>query len=748
MSNDALDGLIIDNFAGGGGASTGIELALGRFVDYAINHDPDSIAMHKANHPNTIHLCEDVFAVNPVKLCAGRPVLLAWFSPDCKHFSKAKGGKPRDKHIRGLAWVAVKWAKTVKPRIIMLENVEEFQTWGPLDENGNPVKEKVGTTFRKFVKEFENLGYAVEFRELIAADYGAPTKRKRFFMVARCDGQPIAWPEKTFAERGKERPGQKTWRSAASIIDFSIPTKSIFGRERDLAEPTKRRIGRGLEKFVLKSADPFIIPVGYGENKGQKPRVNDIGDPLSTVVSSTKQNVVVPYLQDAKYARDPKRRLLDIRDPNQTIAAGGNHTELIGAKLTPYLALIGEGGFQKYRDSSVEDPIKTIVSKNEHLVCAPLLAPYMGVSNFEDPGRDCRSPLATITSFNKELSLEAELAPFISQNFGGSYDGAGSHLGKPCPTVTADDHNRLVSPVLCPFIGINNFANRGADSKDPLPTVTTAPAKNVLIAPVITDYKFSNDGSRADAPLPTETAVRSHYLTTPYLAEYYGASSAAKADDPLPTVTSKDRHGLVSGFIQEYYGGSYEGNGTELRNPVPTATVQPRFALVTIQAQAALSLELGKWAQVRDFINAYTTVKVAEDQMLLIRMGGKEYFISDIGMRMLTPRELYDAQGFPHDYIIDRDYAGKSYPANKQVARCGNAVPPPFAEALVRANLGDLCPKKRIPTMKALSFLQSRFLANRTPFNGVQPNGQTSLYSDFELLTKQVAEERKGASDA
>lgn len=634
MSNDALDGLIIDNFAGGGGASTGIELALSRFVDYAINHDPDSIAMHRANHPNTIHLCEDVFAVNPVKLCAGRPVLLAWFSPDCKHFSKAKGGKPADKHIRGLAWVAIKWAKTVRPRIIMLENVEEFKTWGPLGEDGRPIKEKTGTTFAKFVKELENCGYKVEFRELVAADYGAPTKRKRFFLIARSDGEPISWPKADFFPREKCKPGQKTWRSAASIIDFSLPTKSIFNREKDLAEPTKRRIGRGLEKFILKSANPFIIPIGYGENKNQKPRVNDIGDPLMTVVSSTKQNVVVPFLQDALFAKNESRRLLKLEDPHPTVAAVGQHTELLES----------------------------------------MLAPFMGLNNFADSGRDIQAPLATVTTNNKEVFLAPKLMPFISKNFGGGFSGAGSDVKEPTPTITAVDHNRL-------------------------------------IVPVITDYKFSNDGGRADEPLGTETTIRSHYLTSSYLTEYYGNSETADAGDPLPTVTSKDRHGLVTVKLEK---------SVELAN-------------------------LGNWPLVREFINKYTTVKVAEDQILILDVGGHDYFISDIGMRMLTPRELYDAQGFPHDYIIDKDFNGRSYPANKQVARCGNAVPPPFAEALVRANLGNLCKKAKISLMKDLAISQSRFLANRTPFNGVGPDGQTSLFSDFEALTKQVAEERKGA---
>ena len=725
MTPNELDelnqGLIIDNFAGGGGASTGIEEALGRYVDYAINHDPDSIAMHKANHPFTIHLCEDVFKVNPVKLVAGRPVLLAWFSPDCKHFSKAKGGKPADKHIRGLAWVAIKWAKTVKPRIIMLENVEEFQTWGPLGDDGRPIKEKMGTTFHKFVSELKNLGYQVDFRELIAADYGAPTKRKRFFMLARCDGQPICWPEKTFAERGKCKEGQKPWRSAASIIDFSLPTKSIFKREKELAEPTKRRIGRGLEKFVLKSSDPFIIPIGYGENKGQAPRVNDIHDPLMTVVSSTKQNVVqpkiAPFVADYKFSNSGSRT--DYPFPTET--AVRSHYDVEG-KLLPYVAMIGESGFQKFRDGSVKDPVKTIVSKNESLLCSTFVAPFMGVNNFSDAGRRIDQPLKTVVQSNKEVYL---------------------------------------APLLCPWIAINNFKNAGTDSSKPMPVITTAKDKNVLMTAFLSqnyggDYK--GNGSDPRHPTPTITAIDHNRLVTAdlksgFFTEYYGQSDAASIKDPVPTATMKDRFGFVnvdlakadSGFIQEYYSGTYKGNGTGLKDPVPTATVQPRFGLVKVHLEKATdSPTLGNWPLVREFINKYTNVRVPDGEILLLNIQGKDYFISDIGMRMLTPRELYDAQGFPHDYIIDKDYTGKQYPATKQVARCGNAVPPPFAEALVRANLPELCPKKKITTMESLKEAQKRYQRNRVPFNGVEANGQLSLFSPFDVLSKQVAEERKG----
>ena len=283
---------IVDSFAGGGGASTGIELATGRVVDIAINHDPDAILMHKTNHPHTVHYQASVWDVDPLEVTGGSPVGLLWASPDCKHFSKAKGGKPVDKRIRGLAWIVLRWAGTVRPRVIILENVEEFQTWGPV-RHGHPIKAKTGQTFRRFIEQLEGLDYAVEWRELVAADYGAPTTRKRFFLIARCDGRPIVWPEPTHAPAkspevlaGKKLP----WRSAAEIIDWSLPCPSIFDTREEIREKyglsaqrplrpnTMRRVARGVDKFVIKAADPFIVPMGYGERDGQAPRVHNIED--------------------------------------------------------------------------------------------------------------------------------------------------------------------------------------------------------------------------------------------------------------------------------------------------------------------------------------------------------------------------------------------------------------------------------------------------------------------------------------
>ena len=493
--------LVVDNFAGGGGASTGIEIATGISVDIAINHDPEAIRMHKMNHPNTKHYCESVWDVDPVEVCAGRPVALAWFSPDCKHFSKAKGGKPKDKNIRGLAWVALRWAGLVRPRVIMLENVEEFKTWGPLNRSHRPVKAKQGVTFHKFVRQLEELGYEVEYRELVAADYGAPTMRKRFFLIARCDGQPIIWPEPTHgpADSVMVKAGLlKPYLGAYTQLDFSLPCPSIFDTAeeikekygiravRPLAPKTMERIARGFIKFILKNKKPFIVQM--------------------------------------------------------------NQQCLISPTLIQYHS---ETSDKEVRGQTIEDPIMTVDSSNRY---------------------------GLVTSF-------------LHKYYDGGYKGAGDSLENPLPTVTARDHNSVCAATL---IQMNNHC----DGRD--------------------------------------------------------------ITEPIPTITAGDGHfGEVRAFLIKYYG---QGTGQDVTEPLDTIPTHDRFGLVTI--------------------------------------AGVDYQIVDIGLRMLEPKELYGCQGFPDDYIIDRDYTGKAYPRSEQVRRCGNAVCPPIPAALVRANLPELCVAERTPNMR------------------------------------------------
>lgn len=554
--------LIVDNFAGGGGASTGIELATGYSVDIAINHDPEAIKMHKANHPNTKHYCENVWAVDPVKACKGHPVALAWFSPDCKHFSKAKGGKPKDKNIRGLAWVACRWAGLVRPRVIMLENVEEFKTWGPLGRRHHPIKAKQGKTFEKFVQQLTDLGYEVEFRELVAADYGAPTMRKRFFMIARCDGKPIVWPEPTHAPADSDEVKAgllKPYVGAYTQLDFSLPCPSIFDTSeeikekygiravRPLAPKTMERIARGLKKFVLDNPEPFIVPIGYGERKGQAPRVHDIEKPLPTIVGSGKHYLCEP-------------------------------------KLAPYLSVNRENHF----GSDMREPVHTITANNQHMLMTPTLIQYHSeTAQGEVRGQTIQDPIMTVDGSNRYGLVTS----FIQKYYGGNYQGNGSDIKEPLHTITTLERNAMCAVNL---IQMNNHCD-GRDVKEPIPTIT------------------AGDG---------------HF-------------------------------GEVRAFLIKYYG---QGTGQDIKAPLDTVTAQDRFGLVTIN--------------------------------------GVDYQIVDIGLRMLEPRELYGCQGFPEDYIIDHDYTGKTYPRSEQVRRCGNAVCPPIPAALVRANLPELCVAERMPNMR------------------------------------------------
>lgn len=371
--------LIVDNFAGGGGASTGIEIATGVSPDIAINHDPEAIRMHKANHPYAEHYCEDVWQVDPVAACKGHSVGLAWFSPDCKHFSKAKGRKPKDKNIRGLAWVACRWAGLVRPRVIMLENVEEFKSWGPLNRGHHPIKAKQGVTFQKFVQQLIDLGYEVQFRELVAADYGAPTMRKRFFMIARCDGKPIIWPEPTHgpADSAEVKQGLlKPYVGAYTQLDFSLPCPSIFDTSeeikekygiravRPLAKKTMDRIARGVKKFVLDNPDPFIIedesddikmPIliqYHSETTKDEVRGQGIEDPIMTVDSSNRYGLVTSFI--SKFYKSGTGQ--DAREPLHTITAGDGHFGEVRAFLTKYY---GSGTGQ-----DIKEPLDTITAQD------------------------------------------------------------------------------------------------------------------------------------------------------------------------------------------------------------------------------------------------------------------------------------------------------------------------------------------------------------------------------------------------
>jgi DNA (cytosine-5)-methyltransferase 1 len=505
--------LIVDNFAGGGGASTGIEMATGYSVDIAINHDPEAIKMHKANHPNTKHYCENVWAVDPVKACNGHPVGLAWFSPDCKHFSKAKGGKPKDKNIRGLAWVACRWAGLVRPRVIMLENVEEFKTWGPLNRGHHPIKAKQGKTFEKFVQQLNDLGYTVEFKELIAADYGAPTMRKRFFLIARCDGKPIVWPEPTHAPADSEavKAGLvKPYVGAYTQLDFSLPCPSIFDTSeeikekygiravRPLAQNTMDRIARGFIKFVLNNPKPFIIQCNHGGER----RPNDIREPMPTITGKHGYGIVEPYMVQ-----------------------------------------IGQTGFTKDRSKDVREPLTTIVSKNEHCLIEPMLAPYMGTNTTNHPGGNCRDPIHTITTGNQQCLISPTLIQYHSET--AKDEVRGQLIEEPIMTVDSSNRYGLVTSFLHKYYD-GGYKGAGESMEKPLPTVTAWDHNSVVTANLI---QMNNhcDGRDMRDPIPTITAGDGHFgEVRAFLVKYYGQGTGQDLKEPLDTIPTHDRFGLVT----------------------------------------------------------------------------------------------------------------------------------------------------------------------------------------------------------
>lgn len=617
--------IIVDNFAGGGGASTGIEIATGMAVAIAINHDPAAILMHKTNHPYTEHFQASVWDIDPVAVCRGRRVGLAWFSPDCKHFSKAKGAALVDRKIRGLAWITLRWAAKVRPRVIILENVEEFQTWGPV-RKGKPVKRLAGTTFRKFIFQLEALGYTVEYRELIAADYGAPTSRKRFYLVARCDGKPIVWPKPTHSKTGAD--GLPKWRSAAEIIDWSLPCPSVFASKaeimdryglkavRPLAKNTMRRIIRGVDKFTIRSGKPFIVPTGYGERTGQAPRVHDMDAPFPTVVGTGKENLCKPLLAPVTVTNTSNSVDGTVGAPVHTVTTAGNQM-----LVTPSLVSIGQtGGGDRIRD--LREPVPTTVSKQEACLVSPSLIQY---------------------HTEQTESVRA------------------SGLGTPIHTVDASNRYGLTCANLVEYY----TGGRPLDVQDPLHTVTSHDREAVVAA---------------------------------HIAKYYGGVVGEKVGEPLPTVTAIDHNAVCAAHVVKFKG---DNVGTPPSEPLQTVTASAgkeracsggTFAVCKAYlAKMRSGDDLGHWPEIRALLNEFCGYALADDDVLLLEIGGALYYIADIGLRMLSPRELYNAMGFPPDYIIDRDYEGHEYKKSAQVARCGNAVCPPVASALVRANLPEWC---------------------------------------------------------
>lgn len=532
----SMDELIVDSFAGGGGASLGIEIATGRSPDIAINHDREALAMHAVNHPDSRHLCEDVWKVDPIAATDGKRIGLMWLSPDCKHFSKAKGGKPVETKIRGLAWTVFRWIKPLgdrKPRVIVLENVEEFEDWGPLLEDGRPCPLRKGFTFRRFVRQLEKNGYVVEVDTLVAADFGSPTTRKRLFLIARCDGLPIIWPSKTHDKKGGG--GMLPWRPAAECIEWQLPCPSIFERKKDLAPNTMRRIARGVQRYVIDAPTPFIVPTCHSGDS----RTHSLYDPLTTITGSRR----------------------------------GHH-----ALVSPTLIQTGYGE-------------------------RPGQAPRA-------PGLD--KPLGTVVGGGQKHAL---VSTFLAKHYGG-HEGPGTPMTRAIDTITAQDHHSLVTAHLL----TNTTGHAGADATEPVPTLTSGNQQALVASSLIKFKGTCRDGQPMTLPLHTIQAGGFHY-------------------------------GEVRAFMTQFYG---DGGGQEASLFEPARTIRSKECLA------------------------------------LVTVAGEQYAIVDIGMRMLQPRELFRAQGFPDSYKIDTDTMGKPFTKSAQVRMCGNSVCPPVAAAIVLAQFVDV----------------------------------------------------------
>ena len=657
LSLDLGSELIIDNFAGGGGTSTGLEQAFGRPVDIAINHDPEALAMHAANHPHTTHLCESVWDVDPIKVTGNRPVGLVWLSPDCKHFSKAKGGKPVEKKIRGLAWVTLRWAAKCKPRVIMLENVEEFKTWGPLliaaDGSAKPDPAKKGKTFDSFIRQLRAHGYTVDYREMRGCDHDTPTIRKRFFLVARRDGIAIKWPEPTHGapdsigvRAGKLLP----YRTAAECIDFSLPCPSIFERDRPLAPATLRRIAKGIMRYVVDAADPFIVGAG-GPARAGEPR--PAGKPFGTLLARNDSYFCAPTIVPVTHQGGDRTE--SIGEPFRTITGAHRGEKALGVATLVQVGY-GEREGQAPRALDIEKPLGTVVGESKHALVSAVLVDAAhgevspgGVKRWGTGAHDVEAPLGTVTASGNKAVATA----FLAKHYTGV---VGSDLADPIGTVTACDHHSLVTAFLTEHANASNQRVMPAD--EPLRTIC-AQVKGghfSMVSAHITKFRTGATGSDMNTPLPTITAGPKENpagaphalgIVTSNLVKLRGTSTAAGTDEPLGTVSAGGQHHAeVRSFLLAYYGASETHS---LTDPLNTVTSRDRFGLVTIQ--------------------------------------GQDYQIVDIGLRMLQPRELFRAQGFPDDYIIGDDPAqGLKLTKSAQVRMCGNSVCPPMAKALILAN--------------------------------------------------------------
>ncbi|KPW32508.1 C-5 cytosine-specific DNA methylase [Pseudomonas syringae pv. apii] len=677
--NPQDDEIVVDFFCGGGGAGTGLEMGLGRTVSVAKNHSPAAISMHTVNHPGAKHFTTDVFDGDPDTECGGKAV--GWFhmSPDCTHHSQAAGGQPRKREIRNLSWIGLKWAGKKKPRVISLENVKQILQWGPLvakrcKSTGRVVKlgggiaapgevvpvdqqflvpdpARRGHTWAVFVAELERLGYVVEWRVIRACDFGAPTSRERLFMIARCDGQPIVWPEPTHAKRPAK--GQKPWRTAAECIDFTDLGKSIFGRKKDLAPATLRRVAKGMKKFVIDNPAPFIVPIANWSGE----TVQSANEPLRTVTSYPKGgafSVISPVIAPATHQGSD--RINDPLEPLPTVTCA-NRGELTLISPTLVQSGYGEREGQQPRVPGIDQPLGTVVAGGvKHALASSVLVGAGGPVYAGKPVA-ADQPVGTLMTQNHRAVATA----FMAQMNGGFNTTHAKGADEPMTTITnTDSQQQLVTATL-----ITNTTGHGpTDLGDPVPTMTTG-QHHALVAANLVHLRGNCDARDVNDPLHTISAGGQHHgMVTAFMARQFGASIGQPLDEPAPTVTAggggkssvvslrlspEHEEGAlrVAAFLISYYGTENVSGAGE---PAPTITTKDRLALVTVMVK------------------------------------GTPYVIVDICLRMLKPSELYKAQGFPADYVITHGADGKPFNKTQQVHMCGNSVSPPPMAALARAN--------------------------------------------------------------
>ncbi|RJL18229.1 DNA cytosine methyltransferase [Paracoccus siganidrum] len=733
--------LIIDSFAGGGGASTGIEMALGRSPDVAINHSEKALALHAANHPETLHLDSNIWDVDPLTVTGGRHVGLLWASPDCKHFSKAKGGAPRDRNIRDLAWVVVRWAEEAKPDVICMENVEEFVTWGPTDNDGQPIKWLAGQTFELWISRLKKAGYRVKWRELRACDYGAPTIRKRWFLVARRDGRPIVWPKPTHGDpksaevrKGKLLP----WRTAAECIDWSLPCPSIFdtGAEimakhglravRPLASNTLARVARGMKRYVIEAERPFLVNLTHGG------RVEDAAEPFKTITGAHRGEKAVVDISVAsaggfEYApratlaphmmslKGTARRDSAITAPHPTVLAGGGHSALVVPSI------VGCGGRAgQSRPRGGDEPFATVTAKADACLVAASLQRFNGGAT----GSDLRDPAPTVTanSWIKKPGGAAPLgmlAPFLAELGHGETSKTGAKRwgfgSKPLTdqlgTITAGGKSHaIVAPVL-------TYAQQGGgnrDARDPHHTICASKKdQNSLIAATMVHV---GNGERAgqqpralDIGAPLNTVVASgvkQYPVAAFLAQQNGgprmeAHAGHDIGSPISTIAATGSHQTpVAAWLAKWFSTPQD---PRIDEPIHTVTTKPRFdvEIAHLAVPPFAPEHEARAREVAEFLRAHDAWDGGE--FVTLEIAGATFVVVDIGMRMLTPRELYRAQGFPDDYVIEGVWEGldsdeprwRAFAKDVQVSCCGNSVCPPLAEAIVAANCQHLVVAER-----------------------------------------------------